>query len=120
MTAPIDFQAARDNGGDSWDRSDPRDATLARLRWDTWAVALPDGDDAHIVTIRHEGQGYVGECDCKGYKFSSGPCAHLVTLRKAEFIGAPDVRGEPVRIADETQPFDADIERAMADGGRSR
>jgi len=117
MTAPIDFQAARDNGGDSWERADPRDATLARLRWDTWGIALPDGEDAHVAKLRHEGRGYVGTCDCDGFKFHSGPCAHLVALRKAEFIGATDVRGEPVHIADETEPFDDDVEQAMADGG---
>ena len=118
MTRPIDFHSARENGGESWERADPRQATLARLSWDQWGIYLPDGKDAHIVTLRHEDRTYVGKCDCKGDQFSIGPCAHLCTLRKAEAIGYPDVTGASVRIADETDAVDNHIERAVADGGR--
>lgn len=118
MTRPLDFQSARDDGGDSWDRADPRRATMARLSWDQWGVYLPGGEDAHIVTLRHDGRSYVGECDCKGDKFSSGPCAHLCTLRKAEFLGFKDITGKAVQLADETDAVDTQTEKAVADGGR--
>lgn len=118
MTRQIRFKSARDDGGDSWERADPRAATIARLTWDQWGVYIPGGDDAHIVTLRHGGCSYVGGCDCKGDKFSSGPCAHLCTLRKAEFIGAEDITGERVHLADEIDVVDNQIEKAVADGGR--
>lgn len=120
MTRVLDFQAARDDGGDSWDRADPDAAVIQRLRYDQFGIALPDGEDAHVVTLRHEGRGYVGECDCKGYTFGSGPCAHLATLRKAEFIGARMADGDVVAIPDEVDRYDAEIEQAMADGGQQR
>ena len=118
MTRQLDFETARDNGGDSWERADPRHATMARLRWDQWGVYLPGGEDAHIVTLRQEGHSYVGECDCKGDKFSSGPCAHLCTLRKAGFLGVKDVTGQSVELADEIDAVDNKIEKAVGDGGR--
>lgn len=117
---PIDFEAARDDGGDSWDRADPRRATIARLTWDQWGVYIPGGDDAHVVTLKHDGHAYVGECDCKGDKFSTGPCAHLCTLRKAQFIRAEDVTGEPVDLADDADAVDTQLERAVADGGHHK
>lgn len=124
MTQPLNFDAAKENGGDSWSRADPRTATIQRLTFDQYGVALPDGDDAHVVTLRHEGQGYLGECDCKGYKFSSGPCAHLTTLRKAEFIGEEQANGDPVVIPDEVDRYDHHIEqsadKARTDGGDPR
>lgn len=120
MTRTLDFQAARDDGGDSWQRADPRRAVIQRLRWDQFGIALDDGDDAHVVTLRHNGREYIGQCDCKGYKFSSGPCAHLVTLRKAEFINAQQASGEPVVIPDEIDRYDHAVEQAMADGGIRR
>lgn len=116
----LNFESARNSGGDSWDRADPRQATIARLSWDLWAVYLPDATDAHIIRIRHEGHSYVGECDCNGFEFHTGPCAHLCTLRKAEFICAEDVCDQPVRIADEMEAADNNIEKAVADGGRER
>ncbi|WP_255195382.1 hypothetical protein [Halorarius litoreus] len=116
MTRVLDFEAARGDG-DSWQRADPRNAVIQRLRYDQFGIALDDAEDAHVVTLRHEGRGYVGECDCKGYTFHRGPCAHLATLRKAEFIGANMADGQPVVIPDEIDKFDHDIEQALADGG---
>lgn len=114
---PLDFETARDGGGDSWKRSDPDAATIARMHYDEWCVRLADADESHVVTLRHERSSYVGECDCDGFKFHDGPCAHLCTLRKAEFIDASDVRGERVRLADDTDAADHHVERAVADGG---
>jgi hypothetical protein len=114
----LNFEAERDEETDSWTRADPLNGTLARLTWEQWGVHLPDGDDAHIVTLRHESRGYVGECDCSGYQFHDGPCAHLCAVRKAEFLGIEDAAGEVVHIADEMDAADQHVERAVADGGR--
>lgn len=122
MPDRLDFQAERDRDGDSWDRADPVNGTIARLSWDWWAVFLPDGDRPHVVQLRHDADGYRGRCECKGYEFQSGPCAHLCTIRKAAFLGVEDAVDEVVRVPDAAERHDQHVEEAVAatDGGERR
>lgn len=121
MTEPLDFDRKRELDSDSWRRARPRKALIERRSWDTWLITLPGGD-AHEVALSREHGAYLGTCDCDGFEYHDGPCAHLCTLRKADFIGETDVRGQPIRIFDRKAVDDAradhTVERARADGGR--
>jgi hypothetical protein len=119
----INFRAAT---GDSVDRAQPHEALIERLNRYGWRVYLPDGDNVHHVMLARDGTGFVGRCHthddgrlrpCKGHKYGAGPCAHLATIWRADFIGTPDTHGEPVSIAHTT---DNDVGRTIAtDGGRA-
>lgn len=121
MPDVLDFTEKRDEGSESWERADPLKGTVAQLDWRWWAVFLPDGDMPHIVRLERERGAYLGFCDCKGFEYSDGPCAHLCTIRKAEFLGIEDAAGEVVRVANRDQArADHHVERARADGGERR
>ncbi|PSQ06137.1 hypothetical protein BRC97_07095 [Halobacteriales archaeon QS_6_71_20] len=110
----LDFEAARDDGGTSWERADGLAALIERASTFGWRVSLPDGGDAHSVALADESGAFVGWCDCEGFHWNDGPCAHLCALRKAAFVRASTTGGERVRIAStsvEDQPG------AVADGG---
>ncbi len=88
-------------------------------------VVTLHGGDAHSVTFGRERGARVGWCDCKGYEYrddDSSPCAHLCLLRKAEFIGATDVNGRPIRPGDTASLAEASARETepelRADGGR--
>lgn len=85
----------------------------------TFGVLLPNGEDAHTVTYAKERGAYVGYCDCDGDKYHDLPCAHLCTLRKAEFIGAADVHGQTIE-ATSTGPGSEPEPELLADGGSGR
>lgn len=103
----------------SWQRADPDRANLMRVGWDEWVVHLPDGESAHVVRLHLEGDRHAGACCCEGFAHR-GICAHLITLRKAAFIGATDRSGRPVEIDSVADRFSGDIDRAVADGGERR
>ncbi|MFC6785067.1 hypothetical protein ACFQFH_19990 [Halobaculum halobium] len=110
----LDFEAAM--GGTSWDRADGLHALIERASTYGWRVSLPDGEDAHSVALADESGAFVGWCDCEGYHWNDGPCAHLCTLRKAAFIGGETTTGERVRIAS-TAVEDTPSGEALPDGG---
>lgn len=88
---PIDFSEAT---GASLERANPDVALLERMNRYGYRVLLPDGENTHHVTIaRDDGPGFVGTCKtydchklapCKGHKYGAGPCAHIVTVRRAD------------------------------------
>lgn len=111
--------------GASVDRAQPHQALIERLNRYGFRVLLPDGVDVHHVMLARDGTGWIGRCHthndgrliaCKGHKFGPGPCAHLATLWRADFLGAPDAQGEAININHTTE---ADVGRQIAtDGGR--
>lgn len=117
---PLDFAAARDDGSQSWRRADPQGALLEQSGWNEWLVFLPDGDDVHEVRLERDHGAYFGRCDCRGFEFHDGPCAHLCTVRKAEFGRLVDARGRTIEVVDDDEiRADHDVERQVArtDGG---
>jgi len=125
----LDFEAERDDETTSWERGDGLAALIERASTYGWRVTLPGGTDAHSVALADESGAFVGWCDCKGYEFNVGPCAHLCALRKAAYVHARTTDGERVRIASvavedtpETRPDGGhQIERALREdavGGR--
>jgi hypothetical protein len=114
FSLPLDFLTERDDYTQSWQRGAPLDdaTEIERLNRYGWRVELPDGDP-HLCGLGTERGAYVGWCDCKGFKYGDGPCAHLCTLRQAEFIDACDVDDERVRIPS----TDADADALATDGG---
>lgn len=112
----LDFDAERDDETTSWERADPRSALIERLGRYGWKVMLPGGD-FHICGLgrRRDGQ-YDGFCKCKGYQYHEGACAHLCTLRKADFLGDVETtKGEVVQIAHSVERDDlADAEHSAA------
>lgn len=117
MSDYLDFQAAIDQESTSWQRADPQSAMIEQRTSTTFSVLLPDGEEAHKVTYGKERGAYVGHCDCDGYKYHDLPCAHLSTLRKAEFIRALDVHGRKIE-ADDMGPGSEPDPEVLADGGR--
>jgi len=119
----LDFRGEADRGSTSWRRADPGRAFIQRRAWNEWAVFLPDGGDAHEVRLERDHGAYVGECDCWGFRDRDrpeSPCAHLCTLRQAEFGHYEDVNGNRVRILDADEERAQSVDRARADGGRRR
>ncbi|WP_435062365.1 hypothetical protein [Halobaculum sp. EA56] len=111
----LDFEAAM--GGTSWERADGLHALIERASTYGWRVTLPGGSDAHSVALADEHGAYVGWCDCDGFAFHDGPCAHLCTLRKAAFIGGRTTTGERVRIASTAVEDSPPSGEALPDGG---
>ncbi|MFC7069478.1 SWIM zinc finger family protein [Halobaculum lipolyticum] len=95
----LDFEAERDDATTSWERADGLAALIERASTYGWLVTLPGGTDAHSVALADESGAFVGWCDCKGYEFNVGPCAHLCALRQAAYVHATTTDGERVRIA---------------------
>jgi len=96
MSDYLNFQRAVDDQTTSWQRGDPDRAIIVKQSTTEYIVGLADGEDTHAVVFGMERGGYVGWCDCKGYEHHDGVCAHLATLRKAEFMGDRDHNGEPI------------------------
>lgn len=108
----LDFTSAMSESR-SWQRADDEEALIEKIDKHNYLVTLPGGD-THYCTYATERGGYVGTCDCKGYKYGD-ICAHLCTLRKAEFvgeegIGGGEIKAEPRHLND-TEP------EIRADGG---
>jgi hypothetical protein len=121
VTEPLDFQAEAEARSTSWERADPDHALIERRSWNEWAVLLPDGEEAHVCRLERDHGTYVGGCDCPGYEHHDGPCAHLCTLRKAEFAHDRDVEGRRVRVLDANEErAQGTVECVRADGGRRR
>ncbi|MBZ6496029.1 SWIM zinc finger family protein [Natrinema longum] len=120
---PVDFLEERDDGTESWTRADPREALIESFGRFGYKVTLRDGESVHYCALGIEDGEYVGRCDCKGWQYHDGPCAHLCTLRKADFLelieieatdGSPDDEYEMCQATGETlegEPHDTAIER---------
>ncbi|KZN24593.1 hypothetical protein A4G99_09525 [Haladaptatus sp. R4] len=94
----LNFSVLARNKRSSWERADPKNAAIDPISSYGWRVILPGGN-VHVVALAKQRDRYVGRCDCKGFQFHEGACAHLCTLRKADFVGAKDIYGDPVKIA---------------------
>ncbi|QLG27710.1 SWIM zinc finger family protein [Halorarum halophilum] len=119
-TAPgeaLDFDALAGTDTTSWRRADPQRALIESVGRYGYRVALQDGADVHIVAVALDDDEHVGTCDCRGFEYHDGPCAHLCTVRKAAFIDAKDTHGDSVRIRRIDLDNVHDPERAATDGG---
>lgn len=121
MTEPLRFREKREAESDSWRRARPTRALIEQLEWDTWLVTLPGGS-VHEVELWREHGAYLGTCDCRGYEHGHRPCAHLCTVRKAEFGDVEDVRGRAVEVVDPEERRAQRVDRlpTAADGGEPR
>jgi hypothetical protein len=125
--------AGMDRQSTSWQRSDPEAALIEIADTAQWTVTLPDGNDAHTVTLYSDGINTRGHCTCDGYHYHHR-CAHLITIRQAQLLDILTVDGALVRIptlADEAADAveikvanqdvtetDAEPEAVRSDGGR--
>ncbi|MEE6208617.1 hypothetical protein U3A55_00385 [Salarchaeum sp. III] len=98
MSPPLDFPRERDNETSSWTRADPDRALIERTSRYAYFVTLPDGH-VHRCAYAVENGEYIGRCDCDGFRYHDGPCAHLCTLRKAEFGHDETTHGERIKAA---------------------
>jgi hypothetical protein len=88
-----------DRGGTSWERADPRGALIEPVSECAWRVLLPDAEEGeHVVVLARDHDGYRGRCDCPGFEYNDGPCAHLATVRQADFGRIEDIGGEIVDV----------------------
>ncbi|APW99415.1 hypothetical protein CHINAEXTREME_17285 [Halobiforma lacisalsi AJ5] len=120
----VDFLEERDGETESWTRADPREALIESFGRFGYKVTLRDGEDVHYCALGIDDGEYVGRCDCKGWQYHDGPCAHLCTLRKADFLeliaveatdGSPDDEIEMRQSTGETfdgEHHDDAIERS--------
>lgn len=99
---PVDFETECQRRSTSWKRAAPMaDATeIRKLNRFTWAVRLPDGQ-THVTALLHADDWMEGWCDCKGFEYNGGPCAHLCTLRQAAFVHVEADDGDRVRIPEQ-------------------
>ncbi|GAB7012047.1 hypothetical protein [Halolamina salina] len=112
----LDFDEIAGSDQTSWARADPEAALIESTGRYGYRVTLPDGD-AHLVAVAREHGEHVGTCDCEGWEYNDGPCAHLCTVRKAAFAGVEDVEGDSVMIPRVDLDAHSTDERAVADGG---
>ncbi len=123
---PLDFLTERDDQTGSWTRAHPDDALIEPFGRFGYKVTLRGGDDVHYCALGLEDGEYTGRCDCKGWQYHDGPCAHLCTLRKAHFLGQIDVAETDGSLEDEHEMhhatgehfdgerFDTAVEKAQA------
>ncbi len=97
----IDFLEERDDETRSWTRAHPDHALIEAFGRFGYKVTLRDGEDVHFCALGIENGEYIGRCDCKGWQYHDGLCAHLCTLRKADFIGLIDVEATDGSLDDE-------------------
>jgi hypothetical protein len=100
-TEPVDFTAERDTRSTSWERAAPMDpgTEIRRLNRHAWLLQLPDGNPHVAVLVRGQ-DWFEGWCDCQGFEYSDGPCAHLCTLRQGAFVNVETVEGERLQVAE--------------------
>lgn len=113
----LDFETERREQTASWFRARPHSALIERTTGAAYTVTLEDGSGAHRCVYGQDKDGeYVGLCDCLGFEYRSegGVCAHLCTLRKADFIGLEDVNGERISALPRDELEDSRLE---TDGG---
>jgi len=118
-TAPgeaVDFEEIAGTDATSWARAQPQAALIESTGRYGYRVTLPGGD-THLVAVAVDGGQHVAQCDCKAWEYHEGPCAHVSTVRKAAFIDAVDVKGEPVCIPRLDLDAHETDQRAVADGG---
>ena len=126
MPEPLDFRTEQHERTTSWERADPEAALVETTAWNRWRVMLPPSTTPHDVHLERENGAYVGRCDCPGFEHHDGPCAHLCTVRKADFGHYDDLSGRRIRIrsageerADHyAEPEETD-DRLRADGGET-
>jgi hypothetical protein len=59
-----------------WSRARQEDTVVSPINRAEWMVKVGDGDRHRVAFGTVSGQP-VGECDCKGYAYNDGWCAHL-------------------------------------------
>ena len=69
--------AGMDRQSTSWQRADPEAALIEIADTAQWTLTLPDGNDAHTVTLFTDGTNTRGHCTCYGYHFHHR-CTHLI------------------------------------------
>jgi hypothetical protein len=82
----VDIHAVRGTDSEAWTRGRPAADTAAIDSPDEPGAAivrLPDGDPHSTLLVESAGDKqshgpWAGACDCKGWQFHDGPCAHLV------------------------------------------
>jgi len=89
--------AGMDRQSTSWQRADPEAALIEIADTAQWTLTLPDGNDAHTVTLFTDGTNTRGHCTCYGYHYHDR-CAHLITIRQAQLLDVITVDGVIVRI----------------------
>jgi hypothetical protein len=111
---PVDFLTERDDRTTSWERAAPmhEDTRISRINRFAWLVELPDGQP-HVTALVRRDDWFSGWCDCDGFQYQEGPCAHLCTLRQGAYVHVQSDDGERVEAPD------ADASREpVTDGGR--
>ncbi|WP_353634619.1 SWIM zinc finger family protein [Halobacterium sp. NMX12-1] len=110
---PVEFETECERRSTSWARAAPMaDATeIRKLNSYAWAVRLPDGQ-RHVTALLRREDWFAGWCDCKGFTYNGGPCAHLCTLRQAAFVHVESDDGDRVTIPEQPPKTPA------TDGGR--
>ena len=110
---PVDIHAVRGTDSEAWTRGRPAADTAAIDSPDEPGAAvirLPDGDPHSTILVESAGdkQSYgpwAGACDCKGWQYHDGPCAHLVCRAVMSIQGAGDV------------PVDVQLYQELANAG---
>jgi hypothetical protein len=115
----VDFDAAREEGSESWERATGDVADMdAHDEPGWWTVELPDGDDEHETFLAADREDSDlsdcwGWCECQGFAFND-LCAHIAQVRKFAVLNpnaVPPVDGEQdvdAEVVDMTEPDDRD------------
>lgn len=98
---PVDFLIERDERTTSWRRAAPMadETRIERLNRFVWLVELPDGQP-HVTALVRDEAWYDGWCDCDGFQYQEGPCAHLCTLRQGAFVHVRSADGDRLQVPD--------------------
>lgn len=119
-TAPgevLDFGCLTGSEATSWLRANPQQALIEPVGRYGYLVTLRDGAETHRTAVALDSGTHVGTCDCRGFQYHEGPCAHLCTVRKAAFIGETDTNGDRVRIRQVDIDADHAPEQRATEGG---
>lgn len=105
----LDFESEQRRQSTSWERADARQASIEAIGTYGYRVSLPDSDNEHVVAIGKREGLYVGYCECRGFEYNPGPCAHLCALRKADYLGEHGVNVAEVEVSDEPPTPDLSV-----------
>lgn len=113
----VDFTAERDRASTSWQRADGVGALIESTDHPAeWIVCL-HGGNAHTVRLWRRGDEFVGWCDCNGFEYHDGPCAHLCTVRQAAFVRAAATDGRRVSVPSRRESEEGAAQSERRDAG---
>lgn len=94
----LDFLGERAAATTSWERADPQQALIEQDTLSVQYTVCLHGGNAHTVQLWRRGIQWVGRCDCDGFRYHDGPCAHLCAVWRAAATNTSTATGKVLSL----------------------